>query len=368
MSENTIREAAEAFDFPGTLKDIQPCGGGHINYTYKVTRDTESGEAYFILQKINTGIFRDPGAVMRNITGVTEFLRKKIAENGGDPDRETLTLVPCKTGGYLYRTADESCFRAFRFITGATCYEQVEKPEHFYQSGRGFGRFQRQLADYPAEELTETLPDFHNTPKRYRDFCRAVEQDVCGRAAGVQDEIHFIQERAEEYGAVWNMWQAGELPVRVTHNDTKLSNVMIDDMTGEAVCVIDLDTVMPGMSVFDYGDSIRFGANTAAEDETDLEKVSLSLELLEQYTKGFLLECGGSLTENEIAMLPMGAKLMTLECGMRFLADYLEGDVYYQIARENHNLDRARTQIALTADMECKWEEMRRIVRECVDL
>ncbi len=212
------------------------------------------------------------------------------------------------------------------------------------------------------EELSETIPDFHRTPARFEAFCRAVDEDVCGRRDMVLPEIQFLMDRKDEMGAVQKLLDSGELPLRVTHNDTKLNNILIDDRTREALCILDLDTVMPGTPVFDYGDAIRFGANTAAEDETDLRKVSLSLELLEAYTKGFLEGCGDCLTDLEKRMLPMGAKLMTLECGMRFLTDFLQGDIYYRIHRENHNLDRARTQLALVRDMERKWSEMEKIV------
>ena len=212
--------------------------------------------------------------------------------------------------------------------------------------------------------MHETIPDFHNTPKRFADFCQAVEQDVCGRVKLAQKEIEFFMEREQEMSVLTDLQAAGELPLRVTHNDTKLNNVMLDAKTGKGVCVIDLDTVMPGLAVNDFGDSIRFGANTAAEDETDLSKVSLDLGLYEQYVKGFLQGCQGSLTKKELEMLPMGAKMMTMECGMRFLADFLSGDTYFRIHREQHNLDRSRTQLALTADMEQKWEQMKQIVNQ----
>lgn len=283
---------------------------------------------------------------------------------GGDPYRETLNLVRTKDGGTYYIDSNGNYWRAYLFIGGATCYNLVEKPEDFYQSGKAFGHFQRMLADYPAKELSETIPNFHNTPVRFETFKQAVKEDVCGRAASVQEEIAFVMDRAGDMGAAQTMLEDGRLPLRVTHNDTKLNNIMIDDVTGEALCIIDLDTIMPGLSIFDFGDSIRFGANTAEEDETDLSKVSLSLPLFDIYTKGFLEGCNGSLTEAEVMMLPMGAKLMTLECGVRFLTDYLQGDTYFKIHREHHNLDRTRTQFGLVADMEKKWAEMEAIVKK----
>ena len=246
----------------------------------------------------------------------------------------------------------------YEFIEGAQTFDAVESDEDFYQSAVAFGKFQAMLANFPADTLHETIPQFHDTAKRYRDFEKAVEADVKGRAAKVEKEIAFVREHSGEVSMLHDMLAKGELPLRVTHNDTKLNNIMIDADSHKAICVIDLDTVMPGLSAHDFGDAIRFGANTAAEDEPDTSKVSLSLKLFEIYVKGFLEGCGGRLTENEIKALPMGAKMMTLECGMRFLADYLEGDVYFKTSREDHNLDRCRTQFALVADMEKKWQQM----------
>ena len=301
---------------------------------------------------------------MENILGVTSHLRKKVVECGGDPERETLNIICTKEGKPYFVDSEGEYWRAYRFIEGATCYDQVASDEDFYQSGYAFGNFQCLLADYPAETLHETIPQFHDTAKRFRDFKKAVEEDVMGRAASVQREIEFALAREADTVILGNMLAKGELPLRVTHNDTKLNNIMIDDATRQGICVIDLDTVMPGLSVHDFGDSIRFGASTAAEDETNLDKVSCSMHLLDVYNSGFQKGCQGRLTNAEIEMLPMGAKMMTYECGIRFLADYLEGDHYFQIHRENHNLDRARTQFKLVADMEKKWDEMLRIVRQ----
>jgi hypothetical protein len=314
---------------------------------------------------MNHEIFKDVDGLMNNVSGVTAYLRDIIIKEGGDPERETLNLVPDVNGNLHHIDSIGSHWRVYLFISDATTYNQVEKIEDFYQSAKAFGHFQNLLAGYPVEKLVETIPAFHDTPKRFETFLKAVEEDVCGRAASVQEEIAFVMDRKDELGAVMDLQRAGEMPYRVTHNDTKLNNIMIDDKTGEAVCVIDLDTIMPGASVFDYGDSIRFGANTAAEDETDLSKVTISLELFEAYTKGFLEGCAGKLTDVEVKMLPMGAKLMTFECGMRFLTDYLQGDTYFKIHREGHNLDRCRCQFALVKDMEAKWDEMAKIVSDC---
>lgn len=357
-------EAAEAFAIKGKVKSCEPYGSGHINNTFLLICEEDGQEYSYILQEMNHEVFKDIEGLMKNIKGVTTFLRSQIVKDQGDPDRETLNLIPTKDGRDYYRDSLGNYWRAYLFIAGATCYNLVEKPEDFYQSGKAFGRFQCLLADYPADELTETIPDFHNTPARFATFTRAVEEDVMGRAAGVQEEIRFVRERAEEMGLAIGMQKEGKLPLRVSHNDTKLNNIMIDDATGQALCIIDLDTIMPGFSIFDYGDSIRFGANTAQEDEQDLSKVSLSLPLFEVYTKGFLEGSAGRLTETEISMLPYGAKMMTLECGMRFLTDYLQGDTYFHISREGHNLDRCRTQLALVADIEKKWADMEAIVEK----
>ncbi|MDE6887257.1 MAG: aminoglycoside phosphotransferase family protein [Eubacterium sp.] len=353
----------QMFALEGTLVGVQEYGSGHINRTELVEMERDGQREKYILQRINTDIFRDVDGLMENIVGVTDYLRTKIKERGGDPDREALWVIPAKDGA-SYCRVDEDCYRMYRFIQDAVCYDAVREPGDFYESALAFGTFQSLLADYPADTLHETIPDFHNTPKRFADFSRSVQEDVCGRVALAQKEIAFIKEREQEMSVLTDLLAAGELPLRVTHNDTKLNNVMLDAKTGKGVCVIDLDTVMPGLAVHDFGDSIRFGANTAAEDEMDLSKVSLDLGLYERYLDGFLQGCQGSLTQKELEMLPMGAKMMTLECGMRFLADYLSGDTYFRIHREHHNLDRCRTQLALVADMERKWEQMEKLVRK----
>ena len=354
-------EIVQLFVLEGTIAGVQEYGSGHINRTELVEMEKDGQREKYILQRINTEIFHDVDGLMENIVGVTDYLRKKIKAAGGDFEREALQVIPTKDGA-SYCRAEGDCYRMYRFISHAVSYDAVRSPGDFYESALAFGTFQSLLSDYPAETLHETIPDFHNTPKRFADFCQAVNKDVMGRVALARKEIDFLMEREQELSVLTDLQKAGELPLRVTHNDTKLNNVMLDAKTGKGVCVIDLDTVMPGLSVNDFGDSIRFGANTAAEDETDLSKVSLDLGLYEQYVNGFLKGCQGSLTKKELEMLPMGAKMMTMECGMRFLADYLSGDTYFRIHKEHHNLDRCRTQLALTADMERKWEQMKEIV------
>ena len=356
-----IKNITSAFVLEDNLTECVPYGSGHINDTYRLTYGTGK---HYILQKMNRSIFTKPVELMENVSGVTAWLKKKIQENGGDVERETLNLVMTKDGLPYYVDEDGEYWRVYLFIEDATCYDMVKDEEDFYQSAVAFGHFQRLLADYPAETLHETIPDFHNTVKRFGDFKKAVAEDACGRAADVQKEIQFVLEREQLAHTLVDLQKAGKLPLRVTHNDTKLNNIMIDDVTHKGICVIDLDTVMPGLSLNDFGDSIRFGASTAAEDEQDISKVSCDLHLFEVYVKGFLEGCGGALTDLEVEMLPMGAILMTFECGMRFLADHLEGDHYFRIHRENHNLDRARTQFKLVWDMEQKLSEMKAIVQK----
>lgn len=358
ITETLLNDVIAKFPIEGAEDSCAVYGNGHINDTFRLV----AGKDY-ILQRINTEVFRDPESLMKNIEGVTTFLRAEIIRQGGDPARETLNLVYAKDGKSYAVDENGGYWRVYDFIAGATCYEQVEKPEDFYQSGKAFGHFQKMLQNYPAAELSETIPHFHDTPKRFRDFKAAVEADICGRVKTAGPEIRFVMDREKDMAIAADMLAKGELPLHVTHNDTKLNNIMIDDKTGQAICIIDLDTIMPGLSIFDFGDSIRFGANTAAEDEQDLSKVSLSLPLFETYARGFIEGCDGSLTENELKMLPQGARLMTLECGARFLTDYLSGDTYFHIAREGHNLDRCRTQFGLVADMEKKWTEMEQIIR-----
>lgn len=352
----------ETFCVEGEMVGLTGYGNGHINDTFLVEYKNDNGIKKYIFQRVNSEVFADPEALMENSLLVTSFLKKKIAQKGGDPSRQTQTFIPNRDGKYLSRDAAGNYWRLSDFIEGTSCLDQARDKEDFYQSAVSFGEFQGMLADFDASKLHETIPDFHNTPVRYQTFLQAVEEDVCGRRALVEKEIDFFLRHKEDMEVCANKLQRGELPLRVTHNDTKLNNILIDDATGKGICVIDLDTVMPGLSIFDFGDSIRFGANTAAEDEVDLSKVSLELDHFEAYVKGFLEGCNGSLTEAEVEMLPFGAKTMTLECGMRFLTDYLRGDTYFRIHREGQNLDRCRTQIALVEDMEKKWQQMAEIV------
>ncbi len=352
--ENTTMNAVLQFPIQGTPVSCERYGQGHINVTYLVV--TDCGHRY-ILQKINDRIFKDVEGLMANIVLVTEYLRKTVADS-----REAMTVIRTHEGKPYYYNG-EGYYRLYEFVEGSLCLQAPETEEDFYQSAVGFGRFQQLLRDFPAHQLTEPIANFHNTIDRYRIFREVLARDPMGRAKEVQAEIDFALSREEEAGRLHRMRLDGTLPLRVTHNDTKLNNVLLDEKTRKALCVIDLDTIMPGLSLYDFGDSIRFGAATAAEDEKDLSKVEMSLELFRTYTRGFLSACPG-LTAAEVEHLPLGAKTMTLECGVRFLTDYLDGDHYFAVHREGHNLDRARTQFKLVRDMESKWEQMKAIVRE----
>ena len=353
MTEN-LQKVLDSFALDRRAVSCELYGCGHINETYLAV--TESGRRY-ILQKINDRTFRNVDALMENIRLVTEHLRTRT-----EPDEAVLTLIPTTDGKSWLKNAD-GCWRVYDFVENSLCLQLPESPADFYESAVGFGSFQQRMADFPAESLYEVLPNFHNTPDRYRIFHEVLQKDPMGRAKAVEKEIGFYLEREQQMQTLQKMRESGELPLRVTHNDTKLNNVLLDASTRKALCVIDLDTVMPGLSLYDFGDSIRFGAATAAEDEKDLNKVTMSLDLFRIYTRGFLNACPG-LTAQELDMLPMGAKTMTLECGLRFLTDYLDGDHYFSVHREGQNLDRTRTQIKLVQDMEAKWNQMHRIVQE----
>lgn len=364
VADDRVREVVAKFEYQGRLIEEKSYGSGHINDTFLlVLKDSGIEEQRVILQRINTDIFKKPEELMANVSGVTSYLRNKIRERGGDPDRETLNLIPTLDGKTYYIDSQGDYWRSYVFIKDATSYDMVEEPSDFYQSAVAFGNFQQLLSEYPADTLYETIEGFHDTKKRFQVFKEAVSKDVCKRAASVQDEIQFVLGHEDLANVFTKVMANKEVPIRVTHNDTKLNNILLDNSTRKGVCVIDLDTVMPGLVMNDFGDSIRFGASTAVEDEQDLSKVSCDMELFEIYSKGFLEGCGGSLTEREIELLPMGAKVMTFECGMRFLTDYLEGDHYFKIHREGHNLDRCRTQFKLISDMEAKWSIMKEIIQ-----
>ena len=361
VTEPILCAAASAFDFGGPMVcDPHHYGEGHINDTFVVWRADHTKR--FILQRINTDTFTDPAGLMENICGVTRHLRTKIQAEGGDPGRECLNVIPTLSGAAYYIDSEGNAWRAYDFVENTVCLQQVGCEADFRTVAETLGKFQNQLADYPASTLHETIARFHDTPNRYANFEKALAADTLGRAKTIAPEIAFIHAREKDCHVLLDQLAAGEIPLRVTHNDTKINNVLLDEATGKGICVIDLDTVMPGLSAYDFGDSIRTGANDCAEDEPDQSKVHFDLHLYEVFAKGYLSTAGSTMHTAEKRSLAWGAKLMTLECGIRFLTDYLEGDHYFHIARPNHNLDRARTQFTLVRQMEEVFNQMLEIV------
>ena len=346
------------FAFTGNPVECTRYGQGHINETYLVDC---TGGAKYILQRINKNVFTQPEQLMENIAATTAY----IAAHTDDP-RASLRLILTKDGKAFYKDDAGEYWRMYDFVPSTICLQRVESARDLYYTGLAFGRFQSGLADFPAATLHEPIKDFHNTRVRFQQLRKAIEVNFEGRLANCQSELEFALARENEGGAIVDKLASGELPLRVTHNDTKLNNILFDAQTRTPLCVIDLDTIMPGSALYDYGDSIRFGASTASEDEQDLSKVECDMDLFRAYTEGFLEGCNGDLTPLELEMLPVGAKMMTLECGIRFLADYLNGDTYFRTHYEGQNLCRARTHFKLVADMESKWETMCKIVKEIV--
>lgn len=350
---DSARKALAAYSSIGCVRSIVAHGSGHINSTFQI--DAQNG--LYILQRINDYVFKDPRGVMDNILKIGDYLRQKTSCVGGDVKRCTLNVIFTDSGDPLTQTED-GYWRMYEFVRDSISYDVVSSAVDFKKSARAFGEFQRLLVDFPAHTLCEPIKDFHNTPVRYDNFIKALKANKSGRAHLAAKEIEFVKQREHFASALEEAHASGRLPLRVTHNDTKLNNILFDAKTGDALCIIDLDTVSPGYSVTDFGDAIRFGANTAAEDEKDLSLVGLDLELFAAYAEGFIEGCGGSLEPEEIKLLPVGAMMMTFECGMRFLTDYLDGDVYFRTEYPEHNLVRCRNQFALLADMERKRAQM----------
>ena len=366
--DSKLKAVIDRFDFPGRLTDCQEIKTGHINVTCRLRFRQSDGTARdYVLQRINNYVFKKPWEVMENVQRVTEHLRAAMVGQGLDPENRVLRLVPVKGGGAMVEDGEDGFWRAYDFIRHATTVDKVEGPAQFRQIGAAFGAFQSMLSDFPIERLHDTIPHFHDTRKRLGDFERSVALDALGRAGGVREDIAFIRSRGEAMCRIVDMIASGDLPLRVTHNDTKINNVMLDVDTGEALCVIDLDTVMAGSALYDFGDAVRVGASTAAEDEADTSKVGLDIGLFRGFAEGFISQTAQRLTEAELVNLPLGALVMTYENGIRFLGDYLDGDVYYRIEYPEHNLVRARAQFAMVADMEAKRGEMDRIVRELIE-
>lgn len=352
-----LMKVIEEFQIEGNVIAISPYGSGHINLTYLV----ETTAKRYILQKINHNLFKEVDKLMHNIEAVSEYNRKICLEKGKDPDRECLSLIYTKTNK-SYLENKEEYYRIYKYIEDSVCYQLVEKQKHFYESAVAFGSFAGMLAEFDASTLYEILPNFHNTPIRYENFLKSLEKDILDRAKETGPEIEFIHKRKSLYSKIVDLLEAGKMPTKVTHNDTKLNNVLFDKDTGKALAVIDFDTIMPGSICYDFGDSIRFGCSTALEDERDLDKVHFRLGLFEKYVKGFLFALGSDITEVEKDNLCYGAILMTLECGIRFLTDYLDGDTYFRTHRPKQNLDRCRTQLKLVSEMEANLDKMQEIV------
>ena len=363
-NDRNILEVLEAYALPATLLGAVRYGQGHINDTFCVLCQPQEGDCVrFILQGLSSAAFPRPEELMENFIGITSYLRDKVIAAGGDPARETLSLVKTKDGKDYYTDSKGKLWRLTPFIENTDCFQSAT-PELFEASARAFGNFQYMLQGYPAETLHETIVNFHNTEDRYAKFEAALAADKLGRAKAIPEEIKFVTDRKADCSVALEALRKGILPLRVTHNDTKLNNILIDRDTHEGICVIDLDTTMPGLSINDFGDSIRFGANHSREDEKDLSKVNFDIELYEAYVRGFLEGAKGSLTGAELEYLPWGARLMTLECGIRFLTDYLDGDNYFRIHYEDQNLDRCRTQFKLVRDMEEQFEAMAAVIRK----
>jgi len=361
---NVAQLISTKFLIDGSIDSTEPYGNGHINDTYLITTRVNGGNKKYILQRINKNVFKDPAALMENFAAVTEYLADAIRKSGGDAERETLNVIKTYDGKNYFLSTEGDYWRMLKFISDSVSYDKVETPEQFYDSAVAFGNFQYMLKDYPADTLNETIVNFHNTPDRLRQLDEAVRADKCDRLSEVEAEVAFVNARREFCYTLEREHEAGRLPLKVTHNDTKLNNILFDKNTDKPICVVDLDTIMPGYSVNDFGDSIRFGATTALEDEADLSLVNFDLSLYELYVKGFIEGAKGGLTEGEINMLPTAAMMMTLECGMRFLTDYLSGDTYFKTNRPGHNLDRARNQFKLVSDMEANFNKMREIVNK----
>ena len=360
--KHDVKQIAAKFEVAGQFLEAIPYGSGHINDTYASRFQVGAKVVRFIHQHINRTVFKEPEKLMENIGRVTAYARTRIIAAGGDPDRETLNLVPARDGRLFHVDPDGEYWRTYTFIEGARTFDLANDLANVYHASKAFGDFQKLLSTLPGKRLHETIPNFHHTRRRYENFLAALDQDPARRAASVAAEIDFVREREADTGVIVDLIAGGGLPERVTHNDTKLNNVLIDDRTGRGICVIDLDTIMPGSALYDFGDSVRIGASTAAEDERDLARVGVSLPMFDRLADGYLSSARDFLTAAEMDYLPFAAKLMTFECGVRFLTDHLDGDKYFRIHRENHNLDRCRTQFKMVEQMERKMSEMSGII------
>lgn len=359
MTKQQLDEVLSKFKIRGDVLSCEPYGDGHINDTYLIVTTRQK----YIMQRVNTRVFADIELLMSNIDKVLRHAEGRIKAEGGDPDREAMTIIHTKEGEKYLRYGND-CYRMYVFIDRTVSLNLARDEKDFYESGVAFGKFVRMLDGFDANEVRDTIPDFHNTKKRFDNFLKALEADKYGRAAEVKKEIEFVLNRKELCSRIVDKLESGALRKRVTHNDTKLNNVLLDEKTGKAVAVIDLDTIMSGAVCYDFGDSVRFGCSTALEDEEDLSKVHFSLELFDVYAKGFLGQLKGILDAAEVDSMPLGSIMMTFECGMRFLTDYLDGDNYFRVSKDKHNLIRCRTQFRLVEEMEAAYSKMLSVVRK----
>jgi len=352
-------EIVKKFKIEGNVISLERYGCGHINETYLLKTNKKD----YIFQKINNHIFKDVAGLMNNIRLVLEFSKQSLTNSGGDPTREAMTLVLTKDNEtYFHDIEDDSYYRIYDFVIDSLAIQSASSKEEFAESGKAFGKFQKLLAEFDASQLVEVIPNFHNTEVRYEHFIKTLEADAYDRAKYCKEEIEFVLNHKEDCKRIVNLIKENKIPLKVTHNDTKLNNVLFDNKTHKSLCVIDLDTIMPGSSLYDFGDSIRFGCNTVAEDEKDLSKLDLNLEYFEAFAASYLSEVKDSLNNYEIDNLAFGAKLMTLECGIRFLDDYLDGNKYFATKYDEHNLVRCRTQFKLVRLMEENMMTMNEII------
>lgn len=356
LTSEELASIAAMFNLYGDFVDGAPYGSGHINDTYALDYNQGGSRVRYILQRINHNVFKQPAPLQENIENVTRHLSNKLGD-AADSSRRRLTLIPTRDGENYSIDAEGNYWRVYLFIEGATTYDQIENSDQAYQAARAFGLFVNQLSDIPTR-LAETIPDFHNTPARFRVLKAAIEADEHNRAADVRPEIDYALAQEEIVGRLIDLHEAGRIPERVTHNDTKLNNVMIDDESGEGVCVIDLDTCMPGLSLYDFGDMVRTAARPTAEDERDLDKVVPDLEMFKALGRGYIETLGSVMTSDEKANLAFSAQLITFEIGIRFLTDYLQGDLYFKTERAGHNIDRCRTQFKMAREFADRMDEM----------
>lgn len=368
MSYNEIKNILPHFNFKGRYQNVRELTSGNVNNTFLLEYRDGAQQRFYTLQHINTYVFKSPRGVMENIQKVTNHLRQSILRSNGNPERQVLELILTTSGDIMYNDGDGGIWRAYSYIADALALDIVQTHEQMEEIGHGFGRFQRFLADFSADELFVTIPNFHHTTKRFYSFVRSVDEDKAKRVSEVEEEIEFMFERRKMMGSIVKMLNEHQIPLRVTHNDTKANNVLLDEQTGKALCIIDLDTVMPGSSLYDYGDAVRFGASTAKEDEEDIRKIGLDMEKTRAFTRGFIAETAGFLTLEELQNLPLGIEVITCELAMRFLTDYIDGDLYFKVNSPQHNLIRARAQIALLKDIEKKEQELNELVADCLKL